>query len=255
MSTTGAAPGLSKAFYAIIAGVGGGTGRAVALRFARTYPVALLARGEASYADVVAEITRNGGEAVGVRADVSDEKSLAAALEVVKGKFQGKGLAVGVFNVSSPVSIKPFLETKLKDLDQSLAANARGLYNFAHATLPSLVESVSANPPYPPTLLVTGATAALRGSAGFGVFAAGKFAVRALSQSLAREFGPQGVHVAHVVVDGVIEGPRTKGYIVEGVEDGKLNPAAIAESYWHLHTQHRSAFTHELDLRPYAEKF
>ncbi|KAL1839611.1 hypothetical protein VTJ49DRAFT_1314 [Mycothermus thermophilus] len=249
-------PAISKAFYAIIAGVGGGTGRAVALRFARTYPVAVLARTEASYAGIVDEVVRRGGEAVGVSADVADEKSLASALEVVREKFKGKGLAVGVYNVGAGLSIKPFLETTVEDLDQSLASNVRGLYNFAHSTLPSLLDSVSANPPYPPTLLVTGATASLRGAARFGTFAAGKFAVRALSQSLAREFGPQGVHVAHVVVDGVIEGPRTKGYTVnEGVEDGKLDPEAIAESYWHLHTQHRSAFTHELDLRPYVEKF
>jgi len=96
-----------------------------------------------------------------------------------------------------------------------------------------LLSSVSATPapPYPPTLIITGATASLRGSARFGAFAAGKFAVRALGQSLAREFGPQGVHVAHVIVDGVIDMPLTKGWPANGgVEDGKLNPDAVSSS-------------------------
>jgi NAD(P)-dependent dehydrogenase (short-subunit alcohol dehydrogenase family) len=91
-----ATPQISKSLYAIVAGVGGGTGRAVALRFARAYPVAVLARSESSYADVVAEITQRGGEAVGVSADVADEKSLAHALGVVKEKFADKGLAAAV---------------------------------------------------------------------------------------------------------------------------------------------------------------
>ena len=103
---------------------------------------------------------------------------------------------------------------------------------------------------------MTGATASLRGSAKFGDFAAGKFAVRALSQSLAREFGPQGVHVAHSIVDGVIDIPRTKTYNVNGGgPDSKIDPDAIADSYWYLHTQPRNHFTLELDTRPFVEKF
>jgi len=109
-----------------------------------------------------------------------------------------------------------------------LTQTSRGLFNFAQATLPSLLEAVPTSP-HPPSLIVTGATASLRGGARFGTFAAGKFAVRALSQSLAREFGPQGVHVAHVIVDGVIDIPRTRGYTVnEGKEDGKLDPDAVS---------------------------
>ncbi|KAK4122702.1 NAD(P)-binding protein [Parathielavia appendiculata] len=263
--TTPTASTISKSFYALIAGVGPGTGRAVALRFARAYPVVLLARKPESYEGIVAEIRRQGGEAVGVSADTSDAASVQSALEVVRREFAGKsdngeggkglGLAVAVYNVGAGFGVKPFLETTVEELDASLAANARGLYNFAQATLPSLLESVPTSP-HSPSLIISGATASVRGSARFGLFAAGKFAVRALGQSLAREFGPQGVHVAHVVLDGVIDIPRTKGYTVnEGKEDGKISADAIAESYWHLHTQHRSSFTHELDLRPYVEKF
>ncbi|KAL2137981.1 hypothetical protein VTI28DRAFT_7694 [Corynascus sepedonium] len=248
----------TKAFYAVIAGVGAGTGRSVALRFAKAYPVVLLARSPSSYTDIVAEIKQQGGEARGISADTSDPAAVASAFETIKAEFEqekGLKLAAAVYNVGAGFAIKPFLEVGVSDLDASLATNARGLFNFAQATLPSLLEAVPSSP-YPPSLLITGATASVRGSARFGTFAAGKFAVRALGQSLAREFGPRGVHVAHVVVDGVIDIPRTKGYTVnEGKEDGKINADAIAESYWHLHTQHRSSFTQELDLRPYVEKF
>ncbi|SPQ27596.1 05d722bb-c4e7-41e9-b3f8-a7a5c2e93032 [Thermothielavioides terrestris] len=246
----------SKSFYAVVAGVGAGTGRSVALRFARAYPVVLLARNSESYADIVAEIRQQGGEALGISTDTADPQSVASAFETIKKEFAaGRKLAAAIYNVGAGFAIKPFLEVSVSDLDASLASNARGLFNFAQATLPSLLDAVPTSP-HPPSLIITGATASVRGSARFGTFAAGKFAVRALGQSLAREFGPRGVHVAHVIVDGVIDIPRTKGYTVnEGKEDGKISPDAIAESYWHLHTQHRSSFTQELDLRPYVEKF
>lgn len=137
-----------------------------------------------------------------------------------------------------------------------------------------LLESVN-DSPHPPSLIITGATASLRGSARFGDFAAGKFAVRALGQSLAREFGPKGVHVAHAVIDGGIDIPRLKDVQINGGgPDSKISPDAvrilspcpdnlsldsdrmqIADSYWYLHTQPRSHFTQELDIRPYIEKF
>lgn len=109
--------------------------------------------------------------------------------------------------------------------------NRFGLFNFAQSALPLLLSSVSASPspPHPPTLIITGATASIRGSANFATFAAGKFAVRALAQSLAREFGPRGIHVAHTIVDGVIDIPRTKQWQVnDGVEGGKIDPDAVS---------------------------
>ncbi|KAK3683803.1 hypothetical protein B0T22DRAFT_261362 [Podospora appendiculata] len=246
---------LSKTLYAIVAGVGSGTGRSVALRFAKAYPVVLLARHNDSYDSIVSDIQKQGGQAVGISADTSDPESLNAAFEAIKKEHPDKKLAAAIFNVSGGLTFKSFLELKVEDIDASHAANGRSFFNFAQKVLPQLLESVD-DAPNPPTLLVTGATASVRGSARFGPFAAGKFAVRALSQSLAREFGPQGVHVAHAIIDGVIDIPRTKGYNVnDGKPDGKIAPDAIAESYWYLHTQHRSAFTQELDIRPYVEKF
>jgi NAD(P)-dependent dehydrogenase (short-subunit alcohol dehydrogenase family) len=109
------------------------------------------------------------------------------------------------------------------------------------------------------TIVFTGATASLRGGAGFCAFAGAKHALRALAQSMARELGPEGIHVAHVVIDGAID----TAFIAENFparyalkdRDGLLDPEAIAETYWQLHRQPRSAWTHELDLRPWMEAF
>jgi NAD(P)-dependent dehydrogenase (short-subunit alcohol dehydrogenase family) len=107
------------------------------------------------------------------------------------------------------------------------------------------------------TILFTGATASVRGSAGFAAFAGAKHGLRALSQSMARELGPQGIHVAHVVIDGAIDTEFIRSNFPARAalkdRDGILSPDAIAEAYWQLHIQHRSAWTHELDLRPWME--
>lgn len=109
------------------------------------------------------------------------------------------------------------------------------------------------------TLIFTGASASLRGKPGFAHFAAAKAGLRAIAQSMAREFGPQGIHVAHVVIDGGIRGERLLSrmprLVEERGEDGLLGIEAIAEAYWQIHRQARSAWTHEIDLRPYKETF
>lgn len=108
--------------------------------------------------------------------------------------------------------------------------NRTGAYLFSRSVLPLLLATSSAPsaPKYPPTLIFTGATASIRGSANFSPFATGKFALRALSQSLAREFGPKGVHVAHAIIDGVIDIPRTKGFVFKD-EDAKIGPDAVSD--------------------------
>jgi NAD(P)-dependent dehydrogenase (short-subunit alcohol dehydrogenase family) len=105
------------------------------------------------------------------------------------------------------------------------------------------------------TVLLTGATASLRGSARFSALAVGKFGLRALAQSMAREFGPQGIHVAHVIIDGQINTPRMREMSPEREEHTMLSPDAIAETYWQLHVQDPTAWTLELDLRPSVESF
>lgn len=109
------------------------------------------------------------------------------------------------------------------------SSNRKGLFIFAQKTLPLLLNTLESKPAHPPTLIVTGATAAIRGSARFATFAAGKFAQRGITQSLAREFGPKGVHVAYAIIDGGIDTPWGKAYVTNGgVEDGKISPDAVS---------------------------
>jgi short-subunit dehydrogenase len=111
------------------------------------------------------------------------------------------------------------------------------------------LSTASATTKYPPTLIFTGATASVKASANFASFASAKFGLRALSQSLAKEFCPQGVHISHVIVDGVLDTERTRSYVAS--TEGLMDTDEMAESYWKLHTQGKKAWTWEIDLRPY----
>ncbi|OJJ51109.1 hypothetical protein ASPZODRAFT_319294 [Penicilliopsis zonata CBS 506.65] len=241
----------TKAF-AIIAGVGPGTGASVARRFAKSYSVVLLSRNPANFEPVVQEINSSGGHAVGISTDLSDSTSVKNAFEKISQQFADSALAAAVFNPAGGFVKKPFLELTEEEFAGGLDGQAKGGFNLAKNALPLLLQAKGLG--YPPTLIFTGATASLKGSATFAAFASGKFALRALAQSLAREFGPQGVHVSHVIIDGVIDIPRTKGYQFEH-PDAKLSPEAIADQYWHIHTQPRTTFAFEIDLRPYVEKW
>ncbi|KKA17784.1 7-alpha-hydroxysteroid dehydrogenase [Rasamsonia emersonii CBS 393.64] len=239
--------------FAIVAGVGPGTGSSVARRFAQSYPVVVLARNPANFTPVVDEINSSGGKALGISTDLSDAASVRAAFDKIAKEFPDLPLAAAIFNPGGGFVRKPFLELTEEEFVAGYNSQARGAFLFSQATLPLLLKGVDQSGEkkleHPPTLIFTGATASVRGSATFATFATGKFALRALSQSLAREFGPQGVHVAHVIVDGVIDIPRTKEWKFPH-PDAKLSPEAIADSYWFLHTQPRTTFAFELDLRP-----
>ena len=159
----------------------------------------------------------------------------------------------------------PFLDLTEDDWTVGVTSGATSGFLFAQAVLPGLLTyaetaGTTAAPTAaveprgahaPPTLIFTGATASIKGSAHFASFASAKFALRALSQSLAREFGPKGVHVSHAIIDGVIDLPRTREWKVPG----KIDPEEIAQMYWHLHTQPRSTWTWEVDIRPWVEKW
>ncbi|KAJ6073689.1 uncharacterized protein N7446_001466 [Penicillium canescens] len=227
---------MTSKFLAIIAGVGPGTGASIARKFGKAYSVVVLARNPDNFDPVVQEINASGGQAFGISTDVSDSKSVNAAFDKIASQYPSSKVVAAVFNTGGGFVRKP-----------------QGAFNFAQRSLPLLLDSRESSE-YPPTLIFTGATASLRGSANCAGFASAKFALRALAQSLAREFGPQGVHVSHTIIDGVIDIPRTKAWVNEHV-DGKLSPDAIADSYWYLHTQPRTTFAFELDLRPYVEKW
>ena len=157
-------------------------------------------------------------------------------------------LAAAVYNVGGGLVRKPFLELAQEDIEAAWAANgyetvcfeflraatdmplvsSRGSFLFSQEVLPLLLAQAEGSPEYPPTLILTGATAALKASANFAAFAAGKFAMRAIAQSLAREFGPKGIHVAHAIVDGVIDIEKSKGYDL-GHPEAKISPAAVSQ--------------------------
>lgn len=245
----------SQKLWAVVAGVGPGTGASVARRFAKSYAVALLARNPANYEDLVKEINTAGGRAVGISTDTSDANSVRNAFEQLKKEdgFQGH-LAAAIYNVGGGFIRKPFLELSDEEFEHGWKTNGLGGFYFSQAVLPLLLETEKAQPEHPPTLIFTSATAAMRGGALFSSFSTGKFAMRSLSQSLAREFGPKGIHVVHAIIDGVIDIPRTKEWKFDA-PDAKISPDAIADSYWHLHTQPRTSFTFEFDIRPYVEKW
>ncbi|MGA7965297.1 MAG: SDR family oxidoreductase, partial [Gammaproteobacteria bacterium] len=141
------------------------------------------------------------------------------------------------------------LDIDPEQFESAWRANCYGGFLCAREVLPAMQKAGAG------TLLFTGATAALRGSAGFAGLAVGKFGLRALTQSMAREFGPQGIHVVHAVIDGQIATPSARERQPERAAETFLDPDAIAETYWQLHCQHPTAWTLELDLRPHVESF
>ena len=232
---------------AAILGVGPGLGAAVARRFAREgFAVALMARREESVAGVREEIEGAGGTALPVSADATDPASVAAAFDEVRSNLGAPEVFVynaGAFQMGGILDLSP------EKFDECFKANCAGAFYAAQQVLPAMVDAGRG------TVLLTGATAALRGGARFSALAVGKFGLRALAQSMAREFGPQGVHVAHVVVDGQIDTPRVREMSPGREDHTMLSPDAIAETYWQLHSQDRTAWTLELDLRPAVESF
>lgn len=220
-----------------VTGAGAGLGAAICRAFkAAGHPVAA-GRRSAPDADAL-------GVDLGVSVDVSDAASVAAAVARVEETLGPIGVVV---HNAAPFAMGGFLETAPETFEATWRTSCLGLVHLAQATLPGLVSRGG-------SLLVTGATAGIRGGARFSAFTASKFALRGLTQSLAREFGPKGVHVAHVVIDGIIWSERARdGFGLE--EAAAMQPDAIAANYLHLHQQHRSAWTHELDLRPDRETF
>lgn len=127
---------------------------------------------------------------------------------------------------------------------------------FSQHALPLLLKHAEdANAKYPPTLIFTGATASIKANAQMSSFASAKFAMRALSTSIAKEFAPKGVHVAHAIIDGVIDIPRTKEWLKDMPAEAKIGADDIAETYWNLHQQGKRCFTNEIDIRPMLEKW
>jgi len=235
-----------------VAGVGArdGLGAALARRFAREgLVVAVTGRSPERLREVVAEVRGAGGEAFALPTDVSQEAEVLAAARHIGERGP---LKLAVFNAASAVWA-PSLELSVAAFEETFRITTLGGFIFGREALRLLVPRGTG------TLIFTGATASLRGKPPFAAFASAKAGLRSLSQAFAREFGPQGVHVAHVVIDGGIDGERLRSrnpqrYAERGA-DGLLNTAELAETYWQLHQQGKSAWTQELDVRPYNEPF
>lgn len=220
---------MASRLIAIVAGVGPGTGAAIARKFSAKYPVVLLARKPENYESLAQEINANGGKAVGISTDVSDAGSVASAVEAIKREFgEDVGAAAAIFNASGSFLRKPFLEIPAEVFQASLGVSAMGGILFSQSFLPLLLEGVQQKSEHPPSLIFTGATASVKSNAQMASFSTGKWALRALSQSLAREFGPQGVHVAHAIIDGVIDIPRTKEWLKDMPAEAKLDADAVS---------------------------
>jgi NAD(P)-dependent dehydrogenase (short-subunit alcohol dehydrogenase family) len=235
-----------------IVGVGAsrGTGAALARRFAAEgLTVAITGRSDDNVNIIVREIETTGGRAIAAPGDVSKEEDVLAVLKHLETIGPIK---VGIYNAGNAVWGPP-LEATTAEFESMWRIGCLGGFVFGREIARSML------PRGQGTILFTGASASLRGKAAFAAFAAAKAGLRIVSQSFAREFGPKGIHVVHVIIDGSINGEKINQRFPDMAErkgpDGLLVPEAIADVYWHVHSQHRSAWTQEIDVRPYAEAF
>jgi NAD(P)-dependent dehydrogenase (short-subunit alcohol dehydrogenase family) len=240
-------------YSAIIIGAGDATGSAITKKFAsHGYKVcpARRPRNIDKLNELSNEIIESGGWSKGFGVDARDEDSIKDFFAEVENEIAP--IDVVVFNPGANVFF-PIEETTSRVFKKvwEMAAFAGFLTGREAAKYMKKRNEGS--------IFFTGATASMRGGSGFSAFSSAKFALRAVSQSMARELGPDGIHVAHFVIDGAIDTAFIKETFPETyalkVKDGILQPDAIADTYWYVHSQHRSAWTHELDLRPYMEKF
>ena len=247
----------------LVIGAGDATGGAVARRFAREgYTVCVTRRSLDKLEPLLAQIRQAGGVAHGFGSDARKEEEVIALVEHIESTLGP--IEVMVFNIgaNSPNSI--LTETARRYTKMWEMACLAGFLTGREVAKRMVARPQAASDSTPGmqpkgTIIFTGATASLRGSSHFAGFSGGKMALRALAQSMARELGPMGVHVAHTIIDGAIDTEfiRTQFPQRYALKDqgGILNPDHIADAYWMLHRQPRDAWTHELDLRPYMEHF
>lgn len=232
---------------AIVAGVGPGLGSSLARALAREgYAIGLFSRHSESSEPVAAEIRASGGKALLVPVDVTDREAVFQAVDRVRSELGT--ISVLVYNASG-YGRGAFLELDPDVILRSFEIGAMGAVHLAQAIIPDMLRLGHG------AISLTGATASLRGRAGFAPLAIGKSSLRVLGQSLAREFHPKGIHVIHVVIDGQIDNPRLRAREPDRADDTVMPPDAIAAAILHAIKQPRNAWTHEIDIRPYVEKF
>jgi NAD(P)-dependent dehydrogenase (short-subunit alcohol dehydrogenase family) len=240
---------MPKDKVALVIGAGDATGGAIARRFAREGFTACVTRRTAEkLAPLVARIESEGGKARAFGSDARKEEQMVSLVETIEREVGP--IEVAAFNIGANVRF-PIRETTARVYFKVWEMAAFAGFLMGREMAKAMV------PRGRGTILFTGATASMRGGAGFSAFSGAKHALRALAQSMARELGPQGIHVAHVVIDGAIDTEFIRSNFPERAalkdRDGILDPEAIAEAYWQLHCQPKSAWTHEMDLRPWIE--
>jgi NAD(P)-dependent dehydrogenase (short-subunit alcohol dehydrogenase family) len=233
----------------LVVGAGDATGGAIARRFAREGFTACVTRRQADKLEPLLERIRGeGGQARGFGSDARDEAAVTALVAQIEREVAP--IEAAVFNVGANVRFA-VTETTERVYRKVWEMGALAGFLMGREVAKAML------PRGHGTIVFTGATASLRGSAGFAAFAGAKHALRALAQSMARELGPKGIHVAHVVIDGAIDTRFIAETFPERyarkAQDGILDPEHIAENYWQLYCQPRSAWTHEMDLRPWME--
>lgn len=232
---------------ALIIGAGDATGGAIAKRFAKGGYISCMTRRNADKLQpLIDEIEQAGGTAYGFASDARKEQQVIQLIEEIESNI-GE-IEVLVFNIGANVPCSILEETARKYFKIWEMA-CFSAFLTGREVAKRMVSRQRG------TLIFTGATAGLRGAAYFSAFAGAKHALRALAQSMARELGPQNIHVAHVVVDGAIDTDFIKNSFPHLYEKKDQDPEHIAENYWHLAQQPRDAWTHELDLRPWMEKW
>ncbi|OSZ69028.1 short-chain dehydrogenase [Sphingomonas sp. IBVSS1] len=236
---------------AVVIGAGDATGGAAAAAFARDGLIAVpVRRNGDQLAPLNDRIVAEGGRCVAVGADARNEAEMIALFDRIEAEIGAVEVLVFNIGANSPM---PILEETVRRYTKIWEMCALAGFITGREAARRMV------PRGRGTIIFTGATASLRGSAGFAGFSGGKFALRSLAQAMARELGPRGIHVAHSIIDGAIDTDFIASNFPERYalksEDGILNPEAIAAEYVRLHHQPRSAWTHELDLRPWMEKW
>jgi short-subunit dehydrogenase len=244
---------MSEICSAVVIGVGPeqGLGATLAKHFAaQGLHVFIAGRSRRKLAVITEKIRNQGGAVTPITADTTLEYDIERLFFTIRE--QAYPLAIAVYNVDSNIAA-PLLETSSETFTQLWQQNCFGAFLFGKQVISIMKKQEHG------TLIFTGATASLRAKPPFTAFATAKAGLRALAQGMAREFSPQGVHVVHTIIDGVIDGERAHSqfadYVATKGDDGLLQLDAIAQTYWAIHQQHPSVWTHELDLRPFKEPF
>jgi NAD(P)-dependent dehydrogenase (short-subunit alcohol dehydrogenase family) len=230
----------------VVVGVGEGLGAALAHRFAAGYKVALIARSGEVIGKVGDQIKAAGGVALPIRSDATVESQIASAHVQIDRELGP--VEILIFN-GGRRPMGRLMETTPEVFEQTWRLHAFGAFLWARQVVPQMLARGSG------TILITGATAGVRPFPTSAAFAPAKFAVRGLAQVMARDLHPQGIHVAYVNVDGGIDMPMLRKLRPDSKDDDLLKPTAIADAFWYLAHQDRSAWSHELDIRPFTEKF